>query len=142
MKLCRVLGSVVATAKHPTYVGRKLLWCSRSTKRCGHRQFVLAVDDVQAGPGDVVLVMQEGNGVRQLLKAKDLLIRSLIVGIVDRWRCRQRTRRSPSSAPSCSTTANGCMRAAGLQTTTATRACGCVRPASVYTDGNLESGRP
>ena len=45
----------------------------------------LAVDDVQAGPGDVVLVMQEGNGVRQLLQmGSQVPIRSLIVGIVDR----------------------------------------------------------
>jgi microcompartment protein CcmK/EutM len=44
----------------------------------------LAVDDVQAGVGDLVLVMQEGNGVRQLLKmGSQVPIRSLIVGIVD-----------------------------------------------------------
>ncbi|HMY60021.1 MAG TPA: EutN/CcmL family microcompartment protein [Pseudomonadota bacterium] len=85
MKLCRVLGSVVATAKHPTYVGRKLLSVQPlDEKGAAIGSSFLAVDDVQAGPGDVVLVMQEGNGVRQLLKAKDLPIRSLIVGIVDR----------------------------------------------------------
>jgi ethanolamine utilization protein EutN len=44
----------------------------------------LAVDTVQAGPGDRVLVMREGNGVRQILGAGDRVpIRSLIVGIVD-----------------------------------------------------------
>lgn len=85
MKLCRVLGPVVATAKHKSYVGRKLL-AVQPLDEAGAAigSSFLAVDDVQAGPGDVVLVMQEGNGVRQLLKAKDLPIRSLIVGIVDR----------------------------------------------------------
>lgn len=85
MKLCRVLGPVVATAKHPSYVGRKLL-AVQPLDECGQDigASFLAVDDVQAGRGDVVLVMQEGNGVRQLLKAKELPIRSLIVGIVDR----------------------------------------------------------
>jgi ethanolamine utilization protein EutN len=85
MKLCRVIGPVVATAKHKTYVGRKLL-AVQPVDELGANigSSFLAVDDVQAGPGDIVLVMQEGNGVRQLLKAKELPIRSLIVGIVDR----------------------------------------------------------
>ena len=46
----------------------------------------LAVDRAQAGEGDTVLVMSEGNGVRQLFKVEktaDLPIRSVIVGIVD-----------------------------------------------------------
>ena len=44
----------------------------------------LAVDQVQAGPGDRVIVMSEGNGVRQILKIGDQVpIRSVIVGIVD-----------------------------------------------------------
>jgi microcompartment protein CcmK/EutM len=86
MKLCRVLGPVVATAKHPTYAGRKLL-AVQPLDEAGNAlgSSFLAVDDVQAGRGDVVLVMQEGNGVRQLLKlGNQLPIRSLIVGIVDR----------------------------------------------------------
>ena len=85
MKLCRVIGPVVATAKHKSYLGRKLLAVQPlDEKGTAIGSSFLAVDDVQAGPGDVVLVMQEGNGVRQLLKQKDLPIRSLIVGIVDR----------------------------------------------------------
>jgi microcompartment protein CcmK/EutM len=44
----------------------------------------LAVDESsQSGPGDVVLVLREGNGVRQVLKDKTLPIRSLIVAVVD-----------------------------------------------------------
>jgi ethanolamine utilization protein EutN len=85
VKLCRVIGPVVATAKHKSYLGRKLLAVQPlDEKGAAIGSSFLAVDDVQAGPGDVVLVMQEGNGVRQLLKQKDLPIRSLIVGIVDR----------------------------------------------------------
>lgn len=86
MKLCRVLGPVVATAKHPMYAGRKLLAVQPLDERGGDSgASFLAVDDVQAGRGDVVLVMQEGNGVRQLLKlGQQVPIRSLIVGIVDK----------------------------------------------------------
>jgi ethanolamine utilization protein EutN len=84
MKLCRVLGTVVATAKHPTYDGHKLLVVQPLDEK-GERAGAsfLAVDVVQAGVGDLVLVMSEGNGVRQILKQQILPIRSLIVGIVD-----------------------------------------------------------
>jgi ethanolamine utilization protein EutN len=80
MKLCRVEGSVVATAHHPVYDGMKLLIV---TPVDGGDSF-LAVDRVQAGVGDVVLVNQEGNGTRQLLKlGQQVPIRSLIVAVVD-----------------------------------------------------------
>ena len=84
MKLCRVTGNVVATVKHPTYRGHKLMIVQpldEKGKDAGSS--FLAVDLVQAGPGDTVLVMQEGNGVRQILKEKVLPIRSIIIGIVD-----------------------------------------------------------
>jgi ethanolamine utilization protein EutN len=84
MKLCRVLGTVVATAKHPTYAGHKLLVVQPLDEhQAPAGSSYLAVDVVQAGVGDLVLVMSEGNGVRQILKQEILPIRSLIVGIVD-----------------------------------------------------------
>ncbi|MBI4512443.1 MAG: EutN/CcmL family microcompartment protein [Deltaproteobacteria bacterium] len=84
MKLCRVTGNLVATVKHPTYVGHKIMLV-QPVDESGHDQGTsfVAVDLVQAGPGDRVLVMQEGNGVRQILKEQKLPIRSVIVGIVD-----------------------------------------------------------
>lgn len=84
MILCRVKGNVVATVKHPTYEGRKLLVVQPldETGRDAGSSF-LAVDLAQAGPGDRVLVMREGNGVRQILRMEKLPIRSVIVGIVD-----------------------------------------------------------
>jgi len=84
MKLCRVKGNVVATVKHATYHGHKLMIVQPLDERGADvGESFLAVDTVQAGPGDRVLVMQEGNGVRQILKVQKLPIRSLIVGIVD-----------------------------------------------------------
>jgi microcompartment protein CcmK/EutM len=86
VKVCRVKGTVVATAKHPTYHGRKLL-VVQPLDEWGAEQgeSYLAVDVAQAGVGDVVLVSSEGNGTRQILKMGDQVpIRSLIVGIVDR----------------------------------------------------------
>jgi ethanolamine utilization protein EutN len=80
MKLCRVEGNVVATVHHPAFDGQKLMIVQPVD---GGDSF-LAVDRVQAGVGDLVLVNQEGNGNRQLLKmGPNVPIRSLIVGIVD-----------------------------------------------------------
>ncbi|HEX8953809.1 MAG TPA: EutN/CcmL family microcompartment protein [Polyangia bacterium] len=80
MKLCRVEGTVVGAVHHPVYDGQKLLVVQPVE---GGDSF-LAVDRVQAGVGDTVLVNQEGNGARQLLKmGQQVPIRSLIVGIVD-----------------------------------------------------------
>jgi len=43
----------------------------------------IAVDVVQAGPGDTVLVLDEGNGARQILGLDPGAIRAVIVGVVD-----------------------------------------------------------
>jgi ethanolamine utilization protein EutN len=83
--LCRVEGTVVATAHHPSFDGRKLLVVQPLDERGAPTgDSFLAVDMVQAGAGDVVLVNREGNGNRQLLRmGAQVPIRSLIVGIVD-----------------------------------------------------------
>lgn len=84
MILARVLGNVVATAHHPSYDGHKLM-VYQPVDECGRAlgTSALAVDRVQAGPGDTVLVMREGNGVRQILQCGEPPIRSIIVAIVD-----------------------------------------------------------
>ncbi len=85
MRLCKVIGTVVATIKHPTYEGRTTLLCQPLAPDTGEPtgKQVIAVDTVQAGVGDTVLVMTEGNGVRQTLGPDAGPIRSLIMGIVD-----------------------------------------------------------
>jgi ethanolamine utilization protein EutN len=84
MRICRVIGSVVAAAHHPAYDARTVLLVRPETASgaTAAAPFV-AVDTVQAGPGDRVLVLSEGNAVRQILGAAVGPIRSLIVGIVD-----------------------------------------------------------
>jgi ethanolamine utilization protein EutN len=85
MNLCKVLGSVTATEKHPAFAHRKLMVVQPLDERLEpNGKSFLAVDNISsAGPGDLVLVMREGNGVRQVLGDKMLPIRSLIVGVVD-----------------------------------------------------------
>jgi len=85
VKCCRVVGPLWAAAKHPAYAGRSLFVVQPLDEAGADAgaSFV-AIDQVQAGVGDKVLVLTEGNGVRQILKMGDIVpIRSMIVGIVD-----------------------------------------------------------
>jgi microcompartment protein CcmK/EutM len=75
-----------AAVKHPAFTGRPLFVVQPLDEHGGDAgaSFV-AVDHAQAGAGDRVLVLTEGNGVRQILAEGDKLpIRSIIVGVVDR----------------------------------------------------------
>ena len=84
MKIARVIGSVVSTIKAPTYEGRKLLLCEHlDHSGAPLKSREIAVDLVQAGVGDRVLIMSEGNGIRQLLGADAGPIRDVIIGIID-----------------------------------------------------------
>ena len=85
MKHCRVVGPLWATVKHPAFVGHPLFVVQPLDEAGADTgaSFV-AIDHVQAGVGDKVMVLTEGNGVRQILKQGDQTpIRSIIVGIVD-----------------------------------------------------------
>lgn len=85
MKYCRVVGPMWATVKHPAFAGRSMFVVQPLDERGSDAgaSFV-AIDQVQAGIGDKVIVLTEGNGVRQILKQGDQVpIRSMIVGIVD-----------------------------------------------------------
>ena len=86
MNLCRVLGTVVATEKHPAFHARKILVVQPLDEQLAPLgKSYLAVDHTSsAGKGDVVLVMNEGSGARQVLGDKQAPIRSLIMGVVDR----------------------------------------------------------
>ena len=84
MFLARVVGDVVATIKHGELEGRKLLLVQPLTPDgapLGTR--AIAVDAVQAGVGDHVLVADEGNSAAQVLQRPRGPIRTVIVGIVD-----------------------------------------------------------
>ena len=85
MRYCRVVGPMWATAKHPAFAGRSLFVVQPlDDKGADAGGSFVAIDHVQAGVGDKVIVLTEGNGVRQILKQGDIVpIRSIIVGIVD-----------------------------------------------------------
>jgi len=74
-----------ASVKHPAYAGHPLFVVQPlDAQGADTGASFVAVDHVQAGVGDKVLVLTEGTGIRQILKQGDIVpIRSLIVGIVD-----------------------------------------------------------
>ena len=84
MYIGRVVGPVVATVKISHLQGRKLLLVDQlgpGAQATG--DYDIAVDVAQAGPGDTVLVLDEGNGARQILGLEPGAIRAVIVGVVD-----------------------------------------------------------
>ncbi len=84
MILGRITGSVVSTIHHPIVEGRKLLVAERldpNGRPTGG--YVIAIDAIGAGQGETVLILDEGNGARQILGDTDAPVRSLVVGIVD-----------------------------------------------------------
>jgi len=84
MTLGRVVGTVVATVKHPVLQGYKLLLVQPvDGKGVPRGQSTLALDVVQAGPGDTVLLLEEGNSSRMIIGDSMAPVRSTVVGIVD-----------------------------------------------------------
>jgi microcompartment protein CcmK/EutM len=84
MKIGRVAGTVVSTMCSPVFENRKLLFVDLldlDGKEIG--QDVIAVDVVGAGAGETVLVLDEGNGARQVLEAPDAPVRAVVVGVID-----------------------------------------------------------
>jgi microcompartment protein CcmK/EutM len=84
MFLARVTGTIVATIKHAHLHSRKLLLV-RPEPTPGRPQppSVIAVDTVDAGLGDRVLVADEGNTAAQVLGMPRGPVRTVIVGVVD-----------------------------------------------------------
>jgi len=84
MKIGKVAATVVSTIKHPALDGRRLLVVDLlDLKGAPTGKDVIAVDSVGAGAGETVLVLDEGNGARQVLEASQAPIRAVIVGIID-----------------------------------------------------------
>lgn len=85
MILCRVLGNAVSTVQHPCLDGKAVMVVQPLAQdgRAGLGAGFLAVDSVQAGPGDLVLVAREGNAARQVLGRDTDPFHAVILGIVD-----------------------------------------------------------
>jgi len=84
MILGKVIGNVVSTIKLPVYQGYKILVVQPiNPKKEKSGKSFLAIDTVQAGVGDRVLVVDEGNSSRLIMNNPTAPVRTMIVGIVD-----------------------------------------------------------
>ena len=84
MILARIVGNVVSTIHHPVVEGRKLLLAERlDAAGLPTGGYLIALDAIGAGHGETVLILDEGNGARQILENASAPVRSLVVGIVD-----------------------------------------------------------
>ncbi len=84
MILSRVTGTIVATQKNRYLKDKRILICQPITldgKALGRD--ILALDTVDAGIGDTVLVVQEGQAAAQVLRSKDVPVHSVVVAVVD-----------------------------------------------------------
>ena len=81
MRVCRVIGHVVASSKHPLLAGQKIMVVRPEYEEGGTLQ--IAVDGVQAGVGNKVLVVQSGAAGTEVTGADHPPCRSVIVGIID-----------------------------------------------------------
>ena len=80
-----VRGNIVSTINHPFYNGRKLLIVEKEDFAGKSGGYLIAMDGgVDAGVGERVLVIDEGNSARQVVGDANAPLRSIIVGVIDR----------------------------------------------------------
>ena len=84
MFIGQVTGEIVSTINHPDYVNRRLLMVDRLDESgLATGGYLIAVAAIDAGVGERVLVLDEGNGARQILGNAKAPVRSVVVGVVD-----------------------------------------------------------
>ncbi|KAA0227185.1 ethanolamine utilization protein EutN [candidate division KSB1 bacterium] len=85
MLICRVVGDVVSTIKNEHLHGHKLLLVQpvELDGKTEKGETLIAVDKVDAGPHDLVLVNREGGGARMLLDNPKIPVQAVIVGVID-----------------------------------------------------------
>jgi microcompartment protein CcmK/EutM len=85
MTLAKVAGTVVATMKCGDLEGYKLLVLQPVDPQGNPKgKTMVGLDTVQAGEGDTVLVIDEGNSSRLILGSPMAAVRTVVVGVVDR----------------------------------------------------------
>ncbi len=84
MQIGQVVGHAVATVKHRTLHGWRLLLVQMlGAQGQADGEPILAIDNLGAGVGSRVILTSEGNAVRQIVGAKDSPIRWMVLGMCD-----------------------------------------------------------
>ncbi len=85
MLIGKIVGSVVATQKDEKLEGRKLLVVQvHDHENQPTKQYVVAVDSVQAGVGDMVLYAT-GSSARQTTLTENRPCDAVVMAVVDSW---------------------------------------------------------
>ena len=85
MLLARVIGNIVASHKNQRYEGTRIMLCRQVTPEGEDMDYTcIALDSVNAGEGDLVIIAQEGWSASTAATGKaGAAIDSAIVGVVD-----------------------------------------------------------
>lgn len=85
MFLAKIKGNIVSTPKNKFLIGHKLLIVhpiDYNGNLVGKKDFI-ALDQIDAGIGDSVLVVQEGDAVEQILGHTNAPVNTMVIAIVD-----------------------------------------------------------
>jgi len=85
MILAKVIGNVISTMKNKNLVGYKLLLVKEIDLKGEfiNKNDALAIDLIDAGIGDTVIIVREGDAVKQILGTSNSPINTMIIAIVD-----------------------------------------------------------
>ena len=84
MQLARVIGRATSTVKHPSLEGwRMLLVQPVDIQGAADGEPLIAIDDLGAGRGDLVMMTSDGAAVRDMMKTDNTPVRWAVLGIAD-----------------------------------------------------------
>lgn len=84
MYLARVEGTLLATRKHPSFEGWRLVIC-QPINGAGHAEGVpqVAIDSLGAGMHERVIISSDGAAARAAVKDPKSPVRWIVIGLVD-----------------------------------------------------------
>jgi len=83
VKVGNVVGTVISTINAPVLDGHRLLVCDLQDISGEPSGYTIAIDVVDAGVGETVLILDEGTSARQILGLDWGAVRAVVVGVVD-----------------------------------------------------------
>jgi ethanolamine utilization protein EutN len=85
VQIGRVVGQAVATVKHPSLHGWRLLVVQPLTPGdTADGEPLLTIDRLGAGPADRVLLSNDGRGAREMVGSDNSPVRWMVLGVCDR----------------------------------------------------------
>lgn len=84
MIICRVIGDIVSTVKNKEFIGKKIMIVQPlDLEDQAEGEAFLALDSVQAGIGDRVLVMREGGSARIVFDNNEIPVQAVITAVIN-----------------------------------------------------------